>query len=338
MNILQRRSRYIDEKHLMRSGSNVTHFAVEGQIMPNITKLIVFTFVVAALITCLCSPVFGQTPQEDRIYVLGAVNNPGDYDYKAGITTKDAIVLAGGLASNADPSGVVVVRVNGEKVTLNANTIMEGKDLTVLNAGDTLVVKPFPTETTNPAVPSIRVLGQVRKPGVYTIKTGDNAQTVVTLAGGLADAAVPSAAVLTREGKMILVDLTSKTAPTAIQAGDVLTVPEFAASVTGEVAQAGTYPLVPGKTDNLDALFQRAGGTTPKADLRNVRISSLRGTERPTRTVNATSQATRQATRLNAGDAVFVAEVHPAQKKRTSLGQVYQITIILATLASIFRN
>ncbi len=55
----------------------------------------------------------------ELIYILGSVENPGVYPYEKGLTTLDAILLAGGFTEGAAPNGTRVVRrVAGERKTI----------------------------------------------------------------------------------------------------------------------------------------------------------------------------------------------------------------------------
>lgn len=299
-----------------------------------ISKWISALLIVTLFLISFPVSAFAQTTEQDRVYVLGAVNNPGDFEYKPGITVKQAIDLAGGLAKNADPSGIVLVRASGEKTKVAAN------DTTAINAGDTVVIKPNTTTDTNSdAVITVQVSGQVRSPGNYPFTPGMTATDAVLLAGGMAETAGASVATINRGGKVVRANLaiTTKNA-VALEPGDVLTIPQFTASITGEVARPGTYPLVPGQTDNLQGLINAAGGTTPKADFKNIRVSSLQGEESPVKIVDGGNMSARTLTKLQPGDTVFITEVHAQPKHRTSIGEVYQFTIILATLMSIFRH
>jgi protein involved in polysaccharide export with SLBB domain len=114
-------------------------------------------------------------------------------------------------------------------------------------------------------------------------------------------------------------------------------VPQISASITGEVNQPGTYAIIPGKTDTLEALIQAAGGPTSKADLKRVRISTTKGAERPTSTVDASDPAVRQSTKIQSGDAVFIPQVEK-RRHRISLSEVYQVILIVYTLIQIFGN
>lgn len=82
-----------------------------------------------------------------RISIMGKVVKPGVYTLKKGLTTVEAISLAGGFSSTANPDGTRVIRVkeNGEKqiIRVPVNNIMGGGDISkdlLLHDGDTIVV------------------------------------------------------------------------------------------------------------------------------------------------------------------------------------------------------
>jgi protein involved in polysaccharide export with SLBB domain len=322
--------------------------------MRNIWRLVSATLIVALVAIYIPVPARAQAGGDnDRVYVLGAVNNPGDFEYKQGMDAKQAIELAGGLASSADPSGVILVRADGAKTALNAKAIMQGSEKIAIGPGDTIVAKPLPSSGVSitavsqptsgnaspPAAPgSVQVEGQVKAPGKYDLKPGMTAGEALAVAGGPAETADLPSAHITRGGKSIPADLGNPNAKVALQAGDVLTVPAFTASITGNVDQPGTYTLIPGKTDNLEGLFNQAGGATANADVKSIRVSSIQGTERATRTADGSSRTARQGIKLQSGDAVFVPELQQETRRRTNLSDVYQVTIILATLVSIFKH
>jgi len=264
----------------------------------------------------------------ERVYVLGAVNSAGDFEFKPGMGAKEALELAGGLAPNADPKGGVLLRANGEKINLDLTAILDGKEKISLEAGDTVIVKPG----------VVHVEGQVRKPGAYDLRAGMTAAEVVSLAGGLTEKAAPTAAYVTRNAKTAAADLSDPESKLVLQSGDVLTVPELSASITGEVERPGTYTLVAGKTDNLEGLFEQAGGPTAKADLKRVRVTSVQGTERPTKVVDASDKLARERIRVAPGDAVFVPQAEVRRGHRVTLSEVYQVTLILYTLIQIFHH
>lgn len=295
--------------------------------MRHISRLMLsLTVITAVLLTVLSIPAAAQQ-SSDRIYVLGSVNNPGEYPFKAGMTVKDAIELAGGLLNNYEKASAILVRAKNDKTALNLQAILSGNETVILSAGDTILIK----------LASIRVEGQVKVSGEFNLKPGMTASDALTLAGGTTEDGAREATYVTRNGKKISANLDKLSSALPLEPDDIVTVPQYQASATGEVMQPGTYNLVQGKTDNLNALIQAAGGITPKADIKNVRISPLEGIDRPTRIVDASDASVRQKIKVECGDVAFIPQLQIRQKRKMSLGNATQITLMLYTLLQIFK-
>lgn len=262
-----------------------------------------------------------------RIFVLGSVNKPGEYPFSAGMTVKDAIELAGGLLNNYEKTSAVLVSEKNDRTAINLQAVLSGTEIVTLSAGDTVIVRPA----------SIRVEGRVKVPGEFNLKRGMTASDALTLAGGVDENGAREATYVTRNSKKISANLDKLSSALPLEPDDVVTVPEYQASVTGEINQPGTYSLVPGKTANLDALIQAAGGITAKADLKKVRISPLEGIDRPTRIVDVSNVSVRQATKVECGDVAFIPQAQIHQKRKMSLGNATQITLMIYTLLQIFK-
>jgi polysaccharide export outer membrane protein len=75
-------------------------------------------------------------PRAEQIFVTGEVRNPGAYQFRAGITARQAVALAGGFTEDASTSGARLVReVAGTPKTLKIKLDER------LRPGDTLVIK-----------------------------------------------------------------------------------------------------------------------------------------------------------------------------------------------------
>jgi len=190
----------------------------------------------------------------ERVYVLGAVNNPGDFEFKPGMGAKEAFDLAGGLAPNADPAGAMLVHAGGEKMALNVQVILDGEETVPLAAGDTIVVKPG----------TIRLEGQVKNPGMLDLRAGMTAKDALALAGGPTEAAALAAAYITRTQKAIPVNLADPESKVALQPGDVLTVPELRARRRISIALSGGafFPTHSVTKDLFGNSWARLGLTT----------------------------------------------------------------------------
>lgn len=198
-----------------------------------------------------------------RIYVLGEVKNPGQFDVKPGWRIAEAIAAAGGLTSETEPSDCQVIILRGStglKETRNfgdvirgdseANLPVESGDLLTVDSGET-----FP----------VYVMGKVKNPGLYKARKAEaGVLEALALAGGTTEGAgIGTIRVTHLSGESEMVDLSSalvgghEVSTPRLQAGDLVLVPETTAriAVLGFVTQPGFYTLRDGEKLTLtDAL------------------------------------------------------------------------------------
>ena len=177
-----------------------------------------------------------------KVFILGQVRTPGEYELGAALTVLKAITLAGGFTEKADTEKVKLVRTRGEgKETfiLNINEMMESnvkaKDVP-LEGGDLIVVEERPIDQQQEESKFIVVLGQVVRPGRYVYKDGMTIIDAIALAGSFTPTAAPEATKIIRvqEGgkNIIRVPLKSilagvdKTQDITLEPNDTIMVPE----------------------------------------------------------------------------------------------------------------
>lgn len=292
------------------------------------SRMVPAVLAIALVLACISMVAKAQEAASDHVSILGAVNKPGDYQFQPGMSIKEALEIAGGLAANADYGNAVLLRANRDKIIVNLKSILEAKEIMPLYAGDTLSV----------AVRSlmVKVEGEARYAGSFELKSGMTAASAVALAGGGGETADLAGTVVMRNGQALRAGLDDPSTSLVLQANDVVSIPKFTVAVTGEVTNPGTYGLAIGSSDNLEGLIRVAGGLTQKADLKHVRIAALQGIDRPTRTVDATDPAVRSSTKVLRGDVVYLPSAQGKKKSKVSMNQVYQASLILYTLFQIF--
>jgi len=138
-----------------------------------------------------------------RVYVLGAVARPLDYEIPAGrfVTLLQAIAQAGGFNEDAAKHGLVISRPraagSADRITLPVNVagVQEGRDRDPLLMPDDIVFVPSREK--------IFVLGQVAHPGSFVVDSdkGLTASQAIALAGGFTRVANDSNVRLIRRGK-----------------------------------------------------------------------------------------------------------------------------------------
>lgn len=165
----------------------------------------------------------------DFISVIGAVNLPGQVPIPLSghLDLASAIATVRGLAENADPNAIQLVRASGATSTYSLDAISGTAGRVKLGDGDRIIVKesPFVGKT-------VTVLGQVRKPGplIFPFKGKLDLVNAVALAGGLTELANPKKLSLNRKGKVIIIDFKALSQagdrPFLLEPDDVVTVAE----------------------------------------------------------------------------------------------------------------
>jgi len=135
----------------------------------------------------------------------GQVNVPGQYPLEPGMRISDLVRAGGGLSDAAYGQHAELTRytvVNGETrqtelIPVNLLAALRG------DAQANLVLMPFDSLTVKQVSEwsdqeQVTLRGQVRFPGVYTIKNGDTLKSVLMRAGGLTQFAFPEGSVFTR--------------------------------------------------------------------------------------------------------------------------------------------
>ena len=212
--------------------------------------------------------------EANRASIFGRVARPGTYVLPPKARALDLVQMAGGFEETADRSALRILR-KGATLTADLAQFAATGDVRFnpeLQAGDVLSVPER-------AMLSISVLGQVMKPGAFTVPTDATVMDAVQMAGGFAERADRERVALLRSGTQIQVDLSNQAltanagASPRLQAGDTITVPEkrmLTITILGQVMKPSVYQVVEGTT--VAEVVALAGGLVEGADLSSARL------------------------------------------------------------------
>jgi protein involved in polysaccharide export with SLBB domain len=142
---------------------------------------------------------------DEVVRIDGYANVPGQYPLEDGMTVRDLIRAGGGLSDAAYGGTAELTRykvVNGESrqtelIQVNLAAVLRGDAAANvrLQPFDELSIKEVTAWTERETI-SLR--GQVKFPGVYSIRPGETLKSVILRAGGLTKYAFPEGSVFTR--------------------------------------------------------------------------------------------------------------------------------------------
>lgn len=142
---------------------------------------------------------------KEVVRISGAVNKPGTYKYYENMKISDLINLAGGLKYFAYLDKAELTRVTPtekgpitKKIIINLQkALSEDPSANIpLKQDDYLLVRAVPEWK---LYQKVTIEGEVRFPGVYTIKKGERLSDLIKRAGGFTDKAYLQGAVFTRQ-------------------------------------------------------------------------------------------------------------------------------------------
>jgi protein involved in polysaccharide export with SLBB domain len=113
----------------------------------------------------------GDTIRVDKavVYILGEVDEPGEYPIPPGLNVVTAVAQAGGYTALADINNIVLKRAG-----MNEELVIPTSSAQLVKAGDTLRVEKS----------SFFILGEVTKPGEYPLLQALTVNSAAALAGG----------------------------------------------------------------------------------------------------------------------------------------------------------
>lgn len=279
-----------------------------------------------------------------QVQVFGAVRRSAGVEVKPGETLAEALRLAGGLAPDADPAGVRLLREGPAGQELRSLAAGELAALPVAD-GDRVLVSL--RRDLAGAAGSVSVRGAVRSPGIYPISAGLTLDQVLALAGGLlprADAGrisvqrlLPQPQIVVQNGVPETVHHATLVAlPGASQLAplDEVEVPEkpkadqarSGVSIGGGVAKPGEYPFTPGMAVRDLLLLAEGALPTAQVDRADLVRSALDADGKRTASTSAVDlrpvlAGGEAGPLLQPGDSLIVRSTADARVRVTLIGQ-----------------
>lgn len=207
------------------------------------------------------------------VSVLGSVLKPGRYPLERETSLADLLALAGGTT------------VEGSDIITITNQAGEKQDYDLSKIGPNNVpvqdMKMLGGETVFVNSKNISVMGQVLRPGKYSIVSGvRTVSDFLSMAGGVQPTGADEVTVITKrngETKRYIVnvdDLFTSDDPAVnieLQTGDSIYVPRAPmVYIYGEVQAPGSYKIQ--RNMNIMQLISQAGGLTPRGTQRGIKI------------------------------------------------------------------
>jgi protein involved in polysaccharide export with SLBB domain len=211
-----------------------------------------------------------------RIWVSGAVRNPGSVMVRSGTTVDEAIAEAGG---ETIPFGPDALALRSEyRVILRRGTSISEYPLMAdhgllpipVEAGDTISLE-------SPARDRVTVAGEVARPGEMVARPGTTLMAALAEAGGVTAAGSATDVLVYRNGEVLVVDaMPESNGQTATQFqlrdGDSIVVrkDERVAYVFGEVLRQGRVGVPAHKQFRATDALAAAGGLAANSSLRRI--------------------------------------------------------------------
>ena len=267
----------------------------------------------------------------NRVFLEGAVNRPGVYELKAGLSLSALLKEANGIRDDAYTQRAYIKRtlpnLDKELISFKPDDILSGRNDIPLLREDSVMILDRASFIDQR---NVTVNGNVRNPGTFIFREGMKLADVIAMAGGFneqaADHRVEISRIIRNESDSVAnqlvntftINLDNKTAASPeveLQALDYIYVPRLVnfkplgnISVTGEVLFPGEY-AVQKRDETAMEFIARAGGLSPYASLANAQIFRNNTRVNLDLTKIPTDQLKRSGLILLPGDSIYIPKV-----------------------------
>tara|TARA_Y100000741_G_scaffold232574_1_gene177707 strand:- start:52 stop:1983 length:1932 start_codon:yes stop_codon:yes gene_type:complete len=229
--------------------------------------------------------IFVSKNPDDKTFIRinGQVKNPGVYPYEKNMLLSELLEVSmvykdEQYLKTVDLSKIIVNRVNPEGNDPILHTINLIKSDFVLQSGDHVNI---PKNKFYDKVEVVKVTGEVKNPGIYSVNNLKSLNSIINAAGGFTINALDSGVEVFRDS--LMVSWSNDNVP--LFDGDSINVlkKSGAVLVKGEVNKAGylTYK----KGDSVKKYINRAGGYNAFADPKDIYVIYPNGTAIPYRAI-----------------------------------------------------
>lgn len=210
------------------------------------------------------------TPAEQvRVWVSGAVRNPGEVRIPKGSDLYRALTAAGGLIQKdgIDDEATVVVRRGPSTKEYSAREIASLSRVSLEAGDDVSVILPEAVR--------VSVMGEVVTPGEFLLTGGSELPKAVAKAGGPTTKGTLTRVMVVRNGEMSVVDASKPDISFNLKAGDLVVVPrnERVVYVMGEVNQPGRFDLEDNREYRVTDALALAKGLNGQGTYRRVYLA-----------------------------------------------------------------
>ncbi len=224
---------------------------------------------------------------KNRVQITGAVFNPGTYELTKGLTLSQLIKEANGIKEDAFMNLGYIDRENDKleptRIKFSLKKILDGTQRDILLHKEDIVHISSIFDLRDHY--TLRIEGEVRKPGKYVFRKGSTVKDLILQAGGFTESATAKRIEISRRVRIndssqndaqiadifyvdLKRDLSGTQALTPLQPYDIITVrsaPGYESQqivrVVGEVKFPGLYTLK-SKDARISDVIKRAGGLT----------------------------------------------------------------------------
>lgn len=234
---------------------------------------------------------------ENRISIQGAVFRPNTYSFYPGMRVADLVAKADGLKEDAYRTRATIVRVKDdltkETVSVNLAKALSGDAQANISLNKEDVVTVYSILDFKEDF-KVTIDGEIKKPGEYDFHPALTLNDLLVQAGGLIGSASKRVEIArmiqseeidannTARAELFNIEITPENNEQAqnfvLAPYDVVNIRKMAVyekpemvTVSGAVTYGGKYVLAD-KKEKIYTVIQRAGGLTPLADLRGVKI------------------------------------------------------------------